>query len=174
MHRLTWWVYRQIEQLGLLGIALLITLVSAMLFYTLVYRPQLHELAVTQQAPHTPTLVIKPTVTAEDRLLAFVQQFPSVTKRSDSVNTLFLLAAKQSINLDEISYKLEHHQEDALAHYHVDFNIVAPYPRTRQYLNALLVALPHASLDTISMHRESASSADVETRVRLTLHFAAS
>lgn len=173
MHRLTWWISRQTERLGVVGIVLLLVLVSTVVFYSVVYRPQRQTLAA-MQLPRQPQLVVTPSVTPEDQLLAFIAHFPSVTKRSDSVNTLFSLAAKQSINLDEISYKLEHRQEDALAHYHVDFNIVAPYPRTRQYLNALLIALPHASLDTVSMHRESVTSTDVETRVRLTLHFAAS
>lgn len=172
MSRVLWFVHRQSETLGPAGwLTLTLALLCAGL-YQFAWLPAQMTYNEARLTPHTVDKNKQPEASPDAGLQQFVADFPALQERSASLDTLLQLAAEEHIALNEISYKLERPKDDPLAHYHVDFDMTARYPVTRRYLNRLLLALPHASLDSLSLHRDDVEDGLVQTRVRLTLHFA--
>lgn len=171
MSRVLWFVHRQSETLGPAGLLTLALAFCCAGLYQWAWLPAQQAYDEAKSTPHTEIKNQPSKASPEVELQAFLADFPALQERSASLDTLLQLAAEEHIALNEISYKLERTKDDALAHYHVDFDMTARYPVTRRYLNRLLLALPHASLDSLSLHRDDLEDGLVQTRVRLTLHF---
>ena len=86
------------------------------------------------------------------------------------VATLFGLAAKSGLVLRQGEYKQGYDRNAHVYTYQVNLPVKGSYQAIWQFAMAALRAIPFASLDDISFHREAIGDATVEARLRLTLY----
>ena len=174
MHQVKWTAMRFIERLGMAGSLALLLAIFCIGFTSFVIAPTQAALSVLNAQKDTPaeTITAKPPPSKAEQLQAFTQRFPPLSERTANVQKMMALAQSMQLALDEISYKSEQRPDDALTHYHIDFSVMASYPKMRQFLSTVLATLPNTSLDAINISRENTTDEVVATRVRLTLHFA--
>jgi hypothetical protein len=174
IHRLQWMTLRFVERLGWIGCLAAALGLFCIIFACFVLLSSQAALSVLEAQKIAPSKVIanKPMPSKMEQLQSFTQQFPPLENRTANVQKIMSLAQSMRLALDEITYKSEQRPDDALTHYHIDFNVMASYPDMRKFLSNVLVTLPNASIDALNISRENATDEVVETRVRLTLHFA--
>lgn len=171
MARLHWLLARFTERLSIAGYAAIVTLLATILAIVGLWLPAKNKLLALENAPKLVQSAIK-TESDQDRLNAFLAKFPQASSRMNSVQTIVDTAKSNGLGIDNISYKSEQAQDDRLTHYHIEFNVIGAYPPLRSFIATLLAKMPYASLDTLSMTRDDANQDFIQTRVRLTLHFA--
>lgn len=86
------------------------------------------------------------------------------------VNTLFALANKNSLSLNQGQYQSAYDKEGAFFTYQVTLPVKAPYHAIRRFCEQALVAIPFASLDDISFQRDSIGSPAPEAAIRFTFY----
>jgi hypothetical protein len=125
----------------------------------------------TPQPATTPAPVPRPApVAPPDNLAAF---YGALGERSDveqQVKTLFALAAKSGLVLRQGEYKPGYERNAHVYTYQVSLPVKGSYAAIWQFAMAALRAIPFASLDEISFHRDAIGDATVEARLRLTLY----
>lgn len=174
MNQAKWITMRFIERLGMAGSLALLLAIFCIGFTSFVLAPTQAALSVLNAQKDAPvvTVTTKPLPSKAEQLQAFTQQFPPLANRTANVQKMMALAQSMQLALNEISYKSEQRPDDVLTHYHIDFSVMASYPKMRQFLSTVLATLPNASLDSIYISRENITDEAVATRVRVTLHFA--
>jgi hypothetical protein len=119
----------------------------------------------------TPAPAPKPApVAPPDNLAAF---YGALGERGDveqQVKTLFALAAKSGLVLRQGEYKPGYERNAHVYTYQVSLPVKGSYAAIWQFAMAALRAIPFASLDEISFHRDAIGDATVEARLRLTLY----
>jgi hypothetical protein len=172
MDRLHWILARFTERLGLAGTIAATAFVATITAFFMTWLPNKTRLAQIQTTPKIIESTVK-TSSAQDQLNLFLTHFPKTSARVSSVQTIVDKAKSMGLGVDNISYKSDQPQDDRLSHYHVEFNLIGAYPQMRQFMATLMATMPYASLDTITMTRDDIGQDFIQTRVRLTLHFAA-
>jgi Type II secretion system (T2SS), protein M subtype b len=166
-----WQLHRAIERLGALGNAALLLAVTASIAYFLLVRPMAARLAEASKPFELKQASAAP-VTNASKLPLFLASLPPVAQRANATKTLMDVAASENLLLDEVSYKTESRPNDAINHYHVEFNLFASYPETQHFLSSLLNKMPFVSIESLTFQRESAQDDVVEARIHLVFHFA--
>lgn len=167
---LKWQLYRWSERLGLVGaLALIILLTVIVLFFTWM-RPVQAKLNQLQGQIIAPLIQAKK-VTVEDQLKVFLKQLPPIAQRAESVQAVMDIAENQQLMIDEVRYKTENSINDAISHYHVEFNLTAEYSEIQRFLSELQYQLRFVSVETIRLKRTSVEDDLVEASIHLILHF---
>lgn len=172
MNRLNWYVTRFWEQLpllGLLGWGSLLTVVWLVITLLIPMHQQLLEVQSSKPVMET----VEPEQNQQHSgNTDFISSAPRVDAVSDAINTLFLLAGKHRLNLDEVSYQDEPRPGEPILPYTIDFNVKASYPAAKSFLTELLVALPYLALQQIRFEREAINddAADIHLKLSLYLH----
>ncbi|WP_426193636.1 hypothetical protein [Massilia sp. DWR3-1-1] len=133
--------------------------------------------AAAMPAPLAPVVAAPLALAAPAAAGANLAQFQQVLgERRDveqQVGTLFALAAKSGIVLNQGEYKSASVREGGFGTYQVNLPVRGSYGAIWQFAMAALRAIPFASLDDISFKRDSIGQPGVEARVRLTLYLQA-
>jgi hypothetical protein len=125
--------------------------------------------AAQVQAAPVPETAPAP-VPAPDNLAAFYGALGERNGAEQHVRTLFALAAKSGLVLRQGEYKPGYDRNAKVYTYQVNLPVKGSYQAIWQFAMAALRAIPFASLDEISFHRDAIGDATVEARLRLTLY----
>jgi hypothetical protein len=169
MRRLNAWLAR-LGAAGVLGIGVL----AAAGFYASALAPAERELAAQRLAAERlkariPYQPVGAGGRAEE-LRRFHSLFPPVDKLTDELERVYSLARNARLELAQGEYRLEK-REAGLWSYRVSLPLRGTYPQIREFLGAVLGAMPIASVDALQFERKKADEALLEAQVRLTLHF---
>jgi len=133
--------------------------------------------AYAAQAKQTPQAAATPApaqeavpVQAPDNLAAFYGALGERHGAEQQVRTLFDLASKSGLVLRQGEYKAGFDRNAHVYTYQVNLPVKGTYQAIWQFAMAALRAIPFASLDEITFHRDAIGDATVEARLRLTLY----
>ena len=133
--------------------------------------------AYAAQAKQTPRAAATPApapeaapVRAPDNLTAFYGALGERHSAEQQVRTLFELASKSGLVLRQGEYKAGFDRNAHVYTYQVNLPVKGTYQAIWQFAMAALRAIPFASLDEITFHRDAIGDATVEARLRLTLY----
>ena len=91
---------------------------------------------------------------------------------AEQVQRLYEIAGQSQVAIAQADFQVSG-QGNAIERLQIDIPTKAGYPQLRRFLQAMLIALPNASLDKLSFKRNQVGDAQVEARVYLSLWFAA-
>jgi Tfp pilus assembly protein PilO len=165
-----------LQRLGAAGVLGLGVLVFCVLFYISGVLPVERELT-SQQMTAERVKARAPVQLASagdqgEELRRFYASFPAVDELPAELERVYALARDASLQIQQAEYRLEPRGAALLA-YRVTFPIRGTYGQIRQFVSAILRDMPIASIDALSFERKSAGDAQLETQVRLTIHFRA-
>ena len=109
-------------------------------------------------------------VTANDNLKLFYASLGEKRYAEQQVKTLFGLAAKAGLSLNQGEYKASVDANGKFTTYQVTLPVKGSYRNIWQFALLSLSSIPFASLDDISFKRETIGEAQVEARLRLTIY----
>ena len=95
-----------------------------------------------------------------------------VAGRGAKVNllTLFAVAAKNGLSLNQAEYKFAANQAGMFHTYSIALPVKGQYASIRAFCEQVLLAIPFASLDQIEFKREAINSPLLEAKIRFTLY----
>ena len=171
INHLQWTLLRLVERLNWLGCAGVLMLLAALPAYVWMIKPLNAELAATTQLANQPHQTTLTKATEADQLNAFLSALPKQANRASSVQAVMDIAAQEHVLLDDVTYKTDAKQNDAIHHYQVEFTLLASYSEVQHFLSTLLHTLNYVSIESIVLSREVVQDEVVEARIRLVLHF---
>ncbi|HEY8026814.1 MAG TPA: hypothetical protein VIF60_19900 [Burkholderiaceae bacterium] len=86
------------------------------------------------------------------------------------VKTLFAIAAKNSLTLNQADYKFAFDKNGIFHTYVISLPVRGPYTAVRPFCEQVLLAIPFASLDQIDFKRDSVNNPNLEAKLRITLY----
>ncbi|MFS2026682.1 hypothetical protein ACL58G_27400 [Massilia sp. GER05] len=107
---------------------------------------------------------------APDNLAAFYGALGVRGSAEQQVKTLFDLAARSGLVLRQGEYKPGYDRNAKVYTYQVNLPVKGSYAAIWQFAMAALRAIPFASLDEITFHRDAIGDATVDARLKLTLY----
>jgi hypothetical protein len=107
---------------------------------------------------------------APDNLAAFYGALGARGSAEQQVRILFVLAAKSGLVLRQGDYKAGYDRNAQVYTYQVNLPVKGSYGAIWQFAMAALRAIPFASLDEITFHRDAIGDATVDARLKLTLY----
>lgn len=108
-----------------------------------------------------------PTLSDEDtRLAALRSALPPSRPAAIVVGQLAELAQAERIEVVRAEYLQTSHPSIQLQQLQMIQPVRADYPQIKRYIDAVLLAMPSASLDQISVRRENVGQAQLEVRLR--------
>jgi hypothetical protein len=160
-----------------LAVSVLVVVLAGALAWTLhaVWALERAQAASAAQAPRqaqaAPATTPAPApAAAPDNLAAFYGALGERHGAEQQVRTLFSLASKSGLVLRQGEYKAGFDRNAHVYTYQVNLPVKGTYQAIWQFAMAALRAIPFASLDEITFHRDAIGDATVEARLRLTLY----
>ncbi|MDR3370140.1 hypothetical protein [Rhodoferax sp.] len=164
---------RTLRRVGSVGIAAaMILLISATLAAWSVRldregKSLRNTLQIQAKSPTRPVPIVKaPTLPVEQQIGEFVATFPPVSQTADDLTEVFESAKRRHIQLNRGDYQLKDEAHSALLTLTATFPLTASYAQTKEFAADVLRALPHASMDELSMSRGTATDSALETSIR--------
>lgn len=161
------WSVKRTGRLGLGGMALL---AASLVFFVSTYlqlsnetqtlRTQLASLGTLRSVP------AKVTVNPEVQLL---RSLPSRAAMPSLLGTLLRQADAAHLSIDSGKYEETAMKTGGLVRYRVTFPLNGPYPQIRQFIDALLTAMPTVAVSELSMQRKTIGDGAVEAQIGLTV-----
>jgi len=161
------WSVKRTGRLGLGGIALL---GASLVFFVSTYlqlsndtrtlATQLASLGTLRSAPRNVT------VNPEVELL---RSLPSRGAMPSLLGTVLRQADAAHLSIDSGKYEETAMKAGGLVRYRVTFPLSGPYPQIRQFIDALLTAMPSVAVSELSMQRKTIGDGAVEAQVGLTV-----
>jgi hypothetical protein len=172
-----WWRKQSWIRLGLLA---LITLSLVSLFAGIAKsRHELSQLAsevaaLVSTSRRAPPITESRAESSVAKQVNALQRFEQVLGAEDMteqyLKQIFALAAQQRIELKQGEYELIPDAQRQYRRYQVTLPVQADYSSVRRLTQAILLALPFASLDELQFRRGSVSTKIIEAKIRLTLY----
>lgn len=106
----------------------------------------------------------------EIRLADFYDALGEKRFSEQQIKTLFALAQKAGLGLNQAEYKTSANKNGNFYTYQMIVPVKGPYRSIRQFCEHTLLAIPFASLDEVSFKRDAIASNVVEARLRFTLY----
>ena len=162
----TWHVTRS-GRTGLAGIGL--ALAAAVFFFSTNMQVSNEvaglraDLAKAQSHP----VVVAPLANEAQQTL---RHLPSRADMPALLGVLLKQADAAKLSLDTGKYEAQASKSGDITRYRVSFPVVGSYPQVRQFIDAVLVALPAASITELNIERKTISDGQVEARLRLTFY----
>ena len=148
----------------LMGAAVLAAWMSQLDFQGDALRARLQALTAT---PKIPTLQVTASpISIGQQIGDFVAAFPPLSQSAGDLNQVFQSAKKHNIQLSRGDYRLKDDAHEALLFLTATFPLNAGYEETKEFAADVLSALPHASMDELSMVRSTAGESALETSIR--------
>lgn len=123
-------------------------------------------------APAALPAVVPVSAVPLDNLDAFYGALGQRRYAEQQLKTLFGLAAKSGLVLNQGEYKSARDRNARVNTYQVNLPVKGSYAAIWQFSLAALRAIPYASLDDISFRRDNIGDPTVEARLRFTLYLA--
>jgi hypothetical protein len=123
-------------------------------------------------APAALPAVVPVSAVPLDNLDAFYGALGQRRYAEQQLKTLFGLAAKSGLVLNQGEYKSARERNARINTYQVNLPVKGSYEAIWQFSLAALRAIPYASLDDISFRRDNIGDPTVEARLRFTLYLA--
>jgi hypothetical protein len=108
--------------------------------------------------------------TNEERLAAFYQALGERRYAEQQVKTLFALAEKNGLVLNQGEYRLASVKDGHFDTYQVTLPVKGSYGAVHKFYEQVLLAIPFASLDQMNFKRDTISSSAIEAQLRFTLY----
>ena len=86
------------------------------------------------------------------------------------MGVLLAQADNAKLALDTGKYDMALSKAGDITRYNVTFPVIGPYPQVRQFIDAVLVALPAVSITELNIERKTIVDGQVEARLRLTFY----
>jgi hypothetical protein len=121
------------------------------------------------------TAVIAPAAPplADERLGKFLDVLGEKRYAEQQLKTLFALARKSGLALNQAEYKSAADSNGQFHTYQIQLPVKGSYAAIRQFCEQSLLAIPFASLDEISFKRDAIANRSVDARLRFTLYLSA-
>lgn len=124
-----------------------------------------------QSASHAPVPAPRPL--AEEHLANFYDNLGDQRYAEQQVRTLFAIAGKMQLVLNQAEYKSAFDKNGRYHTYQISLPVRGSYDAIRQFCEQSLLAIPFAALDEINFKREAISSRVLEAKLRFTLYLGA-
>ena len=160
------------DELGLTGLAALLLLAGAGVFFTLVLQPLKEKSRVLEARASMARDDVRPGQggNAAEKVGAVYQYLDKPESTTDWLAKLHAIGAATGVELQSASYKLQPAAGSRLERYEIVVPLAGSYTQMRDFLKRSLAEIPVLSLDQISLKRESRREGTVQAEVRLTLH----
>ncbi|MFW5450507.1 MAG: hypothetical protein ACKE9I_02810 [Methylophagaceae bacterium] len=173
MNKLQWWWSRLIDKVSLLAGFAWLLLIAIVLYGVAILLPAQQRLLQLEKQPviasTTPEISYHYTSPAD----LFFAQAPTAADVTVSLQSLFALAKKRGIAINEVSYKDEQRQGEGVVHYNISFSVETSYPKIKAFITDVLAALPYSALEQLAFERENVKSKLVVANLRFTLYMVA-
>lgn len=107
----------------------------------------------------------------QERYQAFLDRLPTMQKRPTVLKALFEVSTSSSIVLSQAEYQLQRNDLGEYYRLRMSVPVTASYPKLRVFLDAVLEQVPSASIDEISLHRETVNNPVVSANLKLSIYF---
>jgi Tfp pilus assembly protein PilO len=163
----------KVGRLNILGVIVLTTALLAYLSFCLPQVKRLHAVKAqhTNLTSDQSLAEKKPLPNIAFDADAFLKQFPNVTSKDDTLNTIINLAEKNNLPLNTGKYETLIKESGELVFYQINFPLKGSYPQIRQFLADSLNKLPNASITELLLHHTAVDSNQIEADVSFTLYF---
>lgn len=105
-----------------------------------------------------------------ERYAAFNAILAPRGQTADLLRTVFGAAAKAGLTLSQAEYRLGEGRTGAYLTYQMILPVTGAYPKLREFVDAVLVAIPAAALQEVSFKRDGIGSAVAEARLRVVFY----
>jgi hypothetical protein len=108
--------------------------------------------------------------TNEERLAAFYHALGERRYAEQQVKTLFAVAAKTGLALNQAEYRLSTDKQGRFDTYQITVPVKGNYGAIHRFYEEVLLAIPFASLDQMNFKRDAISNNIVEAQLHFTLY----
>ena len=156
--------------------ALLLTIAGLAWLWSLPLDQQLTQrraaVAAAQQALLQPTQAAPapPLPPAAEHLQQFYDALGESRYAEQQIKTLFALAAKNGLSLNQADYKYTDNKSGAFHSYTVSLPVKGTYAAIRPFCHQVLLAIPFASLDEINFKRDAVTNPLLDAKLRFTFY----
>ena len=162
------------RELGALGLASLGVLAAALLLLGFVVRPlemrsdRLQEVLAASSARTATAVAGSPSHNAA-KLAALYGHLETREQTTDLLARLNAAGAAAGVELRTAEYRVQK-GASRIERYEITLPVAGSYAQIRTFLAKALSEIPALSLDHVSFRKQSASDAEVQVELRLTLH----
>ncbi|HJQ62865.1 MAG TPA: GspMb/PilO family protein [Burkholderiales bacterium] len=164
------------HELGVVGLASIAVLASAVLFLVVMLKPLEarnadleRQLALNTRENATTDAALLRASTPSAKMAAFYHFLASGRQTTDWLDRLYAVGKDAGVELQSAEYRMQD-TGTRIDRYEVRVPLRGNYAQIRTFLNNALVEIPVLSLDEVRFKREHASDAQVEAEVHLTFH----
>jgi hypothetical protein len=96
-------------------------------------------------------------------------QFPDSSTLGAQVRALAMYASQRQLTLPAAEYQFQRDPLAGMVRARMSFSLKTDYPRLRDFVEVILREMPNASLDRLSVRRESISQGQLDAQVSISL-----
>jgi hypothetical protein len=126
--------------------------------------------ADAMRAATQPVAVLAAPTTPDANLAAFQRALGERRYAEQQLRTLFALAAKSGLTLQQGDYRSAFDPAARVHTYQVTLPVRGSYKSIWRFAMMALAAIPFASLDEVNLRREAVGDASIDARLRFTLY----
>ena len=151
------------------GLALLFAALILVFSLLLPLQRQVAALETALERNAVPARAPAPATEPTRSATAFVSRLPARTDLPLVLATVLQQARAAGLNLDQGSYEMASGKSRRVGRYSIQLPVEGSYPQLRQFIDATLLAVPAASVDSLRLQREKVGSAKVAAEIRFTV-----
>ena len=171
-----WTVYRFIERLGFTGRLALVVIFLVIGVFMMNYWPayqQVNEMSAELADKKIQLQSGQNIVDSRSLLNAYIAQFPPIAEKNNKLNAWMQIAKQHGLQPDSVVYKTtENDQSRLLQPTLVDFSLYASYVDIQNFLNQLMLEMPFASIERLSLSKEDVEEQFISAHIQLKFYFA--
>jgi len=170
MVKLQWIVIRIADKVGLAAGMAWLLLLAIVLYLLYVFLPVQQQLQLLeQQALETPKVqqVVYVYTSPSEQLFS---KIPAINMLTTRIQSIFDLAKKQGIEINEVAYKDEKKLGETVVRYTMNFSIAASYPMIKAFIVDTLATLPYVALEKLTFERDGHNVNRISARLQFTLY----
>ena len=161
------WHISRTGRVGLVGIGL--TVASAVFFFSTHMQVLDEATSLRSQLREAREHVTKVAPVASEAAQT-LRHLPARGEMPVLLGVLLKQADDAKLTLDTGKYESVVSKAGDITRYRVSFPVTGPYPQVRQFIDAVLVALPAVSITELNIERKTIVDGQVEARLRLTFY----
>jgi len=170
MNKLQWLFARMADRVGLFAGLAWLLLLAIIVYVFYVFLPAQQRLLVLEQQslaiPKTQQVVYAYESPSEQ----FFAKIPHINTVTERIQTLFDVANKEDIVINEVIYKDEQRPGERVVRYTMNFSVIASYPVIKTFIVDTLAALPYLALEKLTFERDDIESNIVSAHLQFTLY----
>jgi len=107
----------------------------------------------------------------QERYQSFLDRLPPMEERPAVLKTVFEASNSSGIVLSQAEYQLQRNELGRYYRLRMSIPVTASYLKLRTLLDTVLEQTPSASIDEISLHRETVNNPTVSANLKLSIYF---